>query len=116
MKLSSIFNLVTDGQDVLDLFDGVDNVDQLRGRLRRLSQLEADDLLTCLDGLRTSVAALLRDTLEVSPNLPDLEDLGDDLEGAPDIDRDLEDVAAGDPTAGEGEEDQSTGVPAPAEK
>jgi hypothetical protein len=52
MKLSSILNLVMAGQDVLDLFEDVDNVAQLRGRLRRLDQLEADDLLTCLEGLR----------------------------------------------------------------
>ena len=111
MKLSSIFNVVRDGQDVLDLFEGVDNVDQLRGRLRRLSQIEADDLLTCLAGLETSVAALLSDVLEVSPDLGDTEELeGRDLGETP-IDRELDELAV----AGEGE-DQSPEIPAPPEK
>jgi hypothetical protein len=74
MKVSSLFNIITDAQDLLDLFDGVTNADQLRGRLRRLSQIEADDLLTCLDGLQTSVSAALNDTLEISPDLEDPED------------------------------------------
>jgi hypothetical protein len=69
MKLSSIVNLAVDAQDVLDLFDSVDNVDQLRGRLRRLSQIEADDLLTCLQGLQASVTAALDDTLEMNADL-----------------------------------------------
>jgi hypothetical protein len=74
MKLSSLFNVITDAQDLLDLFDGVTSVDQLRGRLRRVSQLEAEDLLTCLEGLLSSVAAALNDTLEVSPDLGETED------------------------------------------
>jgi hypothetical protein len=69
MKLSSLINLVTDAQDVLDLFDGVTDVNQLRGRLRRINQLEADDLLTCLEGLQTSITAALNDTLEMNPDL-----------------------------------------------
>jgi hypothetical protein len=115
MKLSSILNLVMAGQDVLDLFEDVDNVAQLRGRLRRLDQLEADDLLTCLEGLRTSIAGTLSDTLETSPDLPDLGESGDDLADTSDIDRELGDLAAGDLTGDVGE-DQSPRVPAPAEK
>ena len=81
MKISSLFNLVTDADDVLDLFDGVNNVDQLRGRLRRLSQIEADDLLTCLEGLRTSITAALEDTLEMHPDL-DVPEIPDELENS----------------------------------
>jgi hypothetical protein len=74
MKLSSLINLAVDAQDVLDLFDGIVNVDQLRGRLRRVSQIEADDLLTCLHGLQSSVTAALNDTLEMNADLDSPED------------------------------------------
>jgi hypothetical protein len=97
MKVSSLFNIITDAQDLLDLFDGVTNVDQLRGRLRRLSQIEADDLLTCLDGLQTSVSAALNDTLEISPDLEDPEDALTDpeplLENEPDSTEEPETLA-----------------------
>ena len=46
-------------------------MEQLRSRLRRLGQLEAEELLVCLDGLRASVASALDDTLEMSPDLDD---------------------------------------------
>ena len=71
MKLSSLFNLVTDAQDVLDLFEGVKNTDQLRGRLRRVSNIEAEDLLTCLHSLQSSIARALDDTLYMNPDLDD---------------------------------------------
>jgi hypothetical protein len=109
MKLSVIFNLVTDGQDVLDLFHGVNNVDQLRGRLRRLSQIEADDLLTCLDGLRTSISATLNATLEMNADIGDPEDeLEEESPDLPGIDSELGDL--GD------EEDQSPDGSTPTEK
>jgi hypothetical protein len=77
MRLASIFNLVQDAQDLLDLFgERTENVEQLRSRLRRLGQLEAEDLLVCLDGLRSSVASALEDTLEMSPDLDPREEVG----------------------------------------
>jgi hypothetical protein len=72
MRLASLFDLVRDAQDILDLFgERTENVEQLRSRLRRLGQLEAEELLVCLDGLRASVASALDDTLEMSPDLDD---------------------------------------------
>jgi hypothetical protein len=111
MKLSSIFNIAVDAQDVLDLFDGVDNVDQLRGRLRRLSQIEADDLLTCLQGLQSSVTAALNDTLEMNA---DLDSSDDELPGKTDLleEKELVNLASDDLPG----EDQSPEPPAPVEK
>lgn len=74
MKLASLFNLITDAQDILDLFEDVTTVDQLKSRLGRVRQLDADDLLTCLDSMRTSIAAALHDTLEMSPDLDDTDE------------------------------------------
>lgn len=110
MKLSSIFNLVTNGNDVLDLFDGVSNVDQLRGRLRRLSQIEGEDLLDCLEGLRSSIAGLLNDTLEISPDLENTDDLGDSESEETPVDRELDELSS------EGKENQSSESPTPTEK
>ena len=36
MKLSSLFTVITDANDVLDFFEGVDTTDQLVSRLERL--------------------------------------------------------------------------------
>jgi len=86
MRLASLFNLVQDAQDILDLFgERTENVEQLRSRLRRLGQIEAEELLVCLDGLRSSVASALDDTLEMSPDLDRGEtgsELGSDLTDA----------------------------------
>ena len=91
MRLASLFNLVRDAQDVLDMFgERTENVEQLRSRLRRLGQLEAEELLVCLDGLRASVASALDDTLEMSPDLDDRDssELDDSL-----TDADIESLA-----------------------
>ena len=66
MKVSSLFNLVTDGNDVLEFFDRVETVEQLVSRLERLKRQGAEDLLLCLDGLRSSITKALDDTLEMN--------------------------------------------------
>jgi len=110
MKLASIFDIIVDAQDVLDLFDNVGDVDQLRGRLRRIGQIEADDLLTCLEGLRASIARAMHDTLELSPDLGEPDVLDDETgdsskEGTVET---YDDLTSG---LGEGEEDQSQVAP-----
>jgi len=103
MRLASIFNLVQDAQDVLDLFgERTENVEQLRSRLRRLGQLEAEELLVCLDGLRASVASALDDTLEMSPDLDLKEEAG--------LDDSLTDAEI-ETLAGEPEENQISSAP-----
>ena len=94
MKVSSIFNLMTDSSDVLDFFEGVETTDQLVSRLDRLKRQGADNLLDCLYALRSSNATLLDDTLEMSPSLgePDEDDnLGESIS-----DEDLETLTASD--------------------
>lgn len=66
MKVSSLFNLVTDGNDVLEFFDRVETVDQLISRLERLKRQGTEELLLCLDGLRSSITKALDDTLEMN--------------------------------------------------
>jgi hypothetical protein len=66
MKVSSLFNIVADGNDVLEFFDRVETVDQLISRLERLKRQGAEELLLCLDGLRSSITKALDDTLEMN--------------------------------------------------
>jgi hypothetical protein len=66
MKVSSVFTLATDATDVLDFFEGVETTDQLVSRLDRLKRQGTDNLLDCLYALKSSVATLLDDTLEMS--------------------------------------------------
>lgn len=102
MKLGSLFNLVTDAQDVLDLFEGVENVDQLHGRLRRINQIEADDLLTCLASLQVSIAKALDDTLEMNPDLDEPEE--EDAMPGDSPEEELPNVDGSDEPAGNGQE------------
>ena len=109
MRLASLFNLVQDAQDILDLFgnERTENVEQLKSRLRRLGQLEAEELLVCLDSLRTSVASALDDTLEMSPDLDDKDASGLD---EPLSDEEIETLSS------EPEERQNPDVPPSPEK
>jgi hypothetical protein len=80
MKVSSLFNLMNDASDFLDFFDGVDTPEQMVSRLERLKRQGADDLLACIESLRSAVTNTLDDTLELSPSLEDPEDQEDDTE------------------------------------
>jgi len=102
MKVSSLFNLITDGSDLLDFFQKVDTPEQLVSRLERLKREAPDELLSCIIGLRTSVSTALDDTLEMSAVIDETDD--EDLE----IDRELEQL--------EGEETQNPAEPAPAQE
>jgi hypothetical protein len=66
MKISSLFDLLTDASNVLDFFEQVETPEQLVSRLEHLKRRGCKDLLACLDGLRGSVADVLDDSLEVS--------------------------------------------------
>ena len=82
MKVSSLFTVITDANDVLDFFEGVETTDQLVSRLDRLKRQATDDLLDCLYALKSSIATALDDTLEMSADLgePDEEDnLGESI-------------------------------------
>ena len=74
MKVSSLFTMITDANDVLDFFEGVETTDQLVSRLERLKRQGTDDLLDCLYALRSSIATALDDTLEMSADLGDPDD------------------------------------------
>jgi hypothetical protein len=105
MKVSSVFNLMTDSSDVLDFFEGVESTEQLVSRLDRLKRQGPDELLDCLYALRSSIVALLDDTLEMSAlGEPDDEEdnLGDGL-----TDAELERLTA--------EEKQNPAEPSPPE-
>jgi len=82
MKISSVFNLVTDANDVLDiLLERVETPEQFVSRLERVKRQGAEELLACLMGLKASTTALLDDTLEMNAALDEPteeeEDLGD---------------------------------------
>jgi len=88
MKVSSLFNLITDASDVLDYFERVDSPAQLVTRLDHLRRLDsARARLTCIAGLRSSVAEALEDTLEMSAMSPTILD---DTEGDELIDAELD--------------------------
>lgn len=91
MKVSSLFNMVTDLSDMLDFFEGVETTDQLISRLDRLKR-QADHLLDCIYAAKSSAATFLDDTLEISPlNEPDEED---SLTGDLGVDDELESLAS----------------------
>jgi hypothetical protein len=105
MKVSSVFSLVTSSTDILDLFEGVESTDQLVSRLDRLKRQGPGILLDCLYTLKTSIALLLDDTLEMSAAQGEPEE-GDTLAG--DLsDAELESLEA--------EEKQSPPIPPPPE-
>jgi hypothetical protein len=82
MQVSSLFDLIAESRNVLDLFDGVETRDQLVSRLERLKKgPEASDLMESIDGLRYAVAAALKDTLEMSASIDESDDsLDEELE------------------------------------
>jgi hypothetical protein len=88
MKVSSLFDLITDGRDLLGFFEGVDTTDQLVSRLERLKRQGADEMLECVEGLRASVTSALGDTLEMSAVLDD-----DDEEDNSELDAELDKIA-----------------------
>ena len=90
MKVSSLFTIITDGNDVLYFFDGVETADQLVSRLDRLKRQGTDTLLDCLYALRSSIASTLNDTLEMSPDLSEPD--SDDNLGKPLDDKELENL------------------------
>ena len=80
MKVSSFFNLIVDSSDLLDFFQKVDTPEQLVSRLERLKREAPDELLSCIVGLRASIAAALDDTLEMSAVLDEPDNDNTDLD------------------------------------
>lgn len=85
MKVSSLFNLITDSSDILDFFERVESPEQLVSRLERLKRQGAEELFACLIGLRATVQATLDDTFEMNAALGEPEDdastLDDEIAG-----------------------------------
>lgn len=71
MKVSSLFDIISDGRDLLTFFEGVSSREQLVSRLERLKREGTDELLECVESLQLSIAAALGDTLEMSAVLDD---------------------------------------------
>ena len=84
MKISSLYNVITDASDVLDYFEGVDSPEQLVSRLERLKRSDTREMMACIDGLRGSISEILDESLEVSTLLGE-------LEGKDDVDSELND-------------------------
>jgi hypothetical protein len=80
MKISSLFDLITDANDVIDLMlDRVETPEQFVSRLDRLKRQGAEELRVCLMGLRASVTAALDDQLEMNAALDEPTDDDSDL-------------------------------------
>lgn len=81
MRISSLFDIITDANDLLDLFDGVESSEQLVSRLDRLKRQGKDEMFACIQGLRGSVTSALNDTLEMNASLdePEVDDTDEDL-------------------------------------
>jgi hypothetical protein len=90
MKISSLFDLITDANDVLDFFERVESPEQLVSRLERLKRQGATEMFACLEGLRGSVTSALNDTLEMNASLdePETDEIGD-----LNLDAELEDLS-----------------------
>jgi hypothetical protein len=89
MKMASLFNMITDASDLLDLFDGVDTTDQLISRLDRLKRQGKEEMLACIEGLRSSIAAALDDTLEMNGSIDEPSSDLDDENNLGDLDAEL---------------------------
>lgn len=87
MKIGTLFDLLTDTRDILEFFDGCVTKEQLVSRLERLKRQGADDLLSCVDGLRVTLDRTFEDTLEMSASLDDQNELEDDA-----VDKELDDL------------------------
>jgi hypothetical protein len=104
MKVGNLLALMNDAADLLDLFEGVEDRDQLVSRLEVLKRKGADDVLACVAGLRHSVHTMNNDVLEMGStvDLSDVEDrLSEGQESEEDIDRILESVGEGSPDRSE---------------
>ena len=71
MRMSSIFDVITDINDFLSLFEGVESPEQMSSRLDRLKRQGSREVYAYLEGLRISRDNLLNDTIEMSPSLED---------------------------------------------
>jgi len=78
MKISSLVNLVVDASDSLDFFEKIDTPDQLISRLEMLKRKGTTDLLSCIEGLRSSVAAAVADTIETTGAIDEGNQAGED--------------------------------------
>lgn len=77
MQVGNLLNLMNDAGDLLEIFEGVDNREQLISRLEMLKRKGTDDLLTDLSGLRHSLQTLANDVLEVGTSILEPGDLPD---------------------------------------
>jgi hypothetical protein len=74
MKISSLFNLISDASNIIEFFEGVESPEQLVSRLERLKRMGTKELLECIDDLRNAVLEVLDDTLEMSASISEGED------------------------------------------
>jgi hypothetical protein len=79
MKFGTLFELVSDAKDLLDLFEGVDNKDQMISRLEKLKRQAPDELLACTVGLHASVNAAMNESIDMSPSL-DEDEITDEID------------------------------------
>jgi hypothetical protein len=80
MRISSLFDLITDANDLLDLlFERVETPEQLVSRLERLKRQGTEELFACLEGLRASVNGALNDTLEMNASMDESPEPDEDL-------------------------------------
>jgi len=83
MRVGALFDEIIAAKNLLDLFTGVENRDQLISRLERLKHRGTDELMHCIEEHRASNTALLDDQLEMSASMPTEEDTGfPDLDAA----------------------------------
>lgn len=94
MRISSLFDIITDANDLLDLFEGVESPEQLVSRLDRLKRQGKEEMFACLQGLRGSITSALNDTLEMNASLdePEVDDTDDNLDN---LEATLADLEAG---------------------
>ena len=100
MQIGTLFDLFTDGQDLVEFFEGVETTEQLVSRLEVLKRKDTEQLLHCIVGMRSSLNQLYKATFEMSATIADgeIEDLGeDDDDGS--VDKTLEELAAEFPDA-----------------
>lgn len=100
MQIGTLFDLFTDGRDLVDFFDGVETTEQLVSRLEVLKHKDTDQLFNCIVGMRASLNQMYKATFEMSATFSDGEtDNLDDSEDDDSVDKTLADLAAEFPDA-----------------
>ena len=81
MKIRTLFNLLSDAQEVAGLFSKVETPEQMVSTLERLKKQGATEFLEAIDALRLSAEATLEDVFEMGGTREEEDDFESSTDG-----------------------------------